>query len=313
MYIYLRKISAMLLTVFFVAVITFISFEIIPGDPVLARLGVDADEAQIQSLTEELGLDDPLLVRFSRWLTGVFTGDLGQSIRYSRPVSELINERIPVTLSLGGISLLLIISIGIPLGIISAKYGDRTPGILISLISQIGMAIPSFWSGIILMFVFGLVLKWFSPGGYTPWNVDPVEAFKSLLLPSIAIALPSIATVIRYTRNTVMEQMKNDYVKMAFSKGLKMNSVLYKHVLKNALVPIITVLGMITANILGGSIVIEQVFTLPGVGRLLINAISTRDLTLAQGMILYISFVIVIINFLIDIIYTIIDPRIKLN
>jgi peptide/nickel transport system permease protein len=309
----MRKIISMLITVFFVSVITFISFEIIPGDPVLSRLGVDADEAQIQSLTEELHLNDSMPVRFSRWFTGVFTGDLGTSIRYSRSVSELIGERIPVTLSLALISMTLIIVFGIPLGIISAKYGDRAPGITISLVSQIGMAIPSFWSGIILMFVFGLLLKWVSPGGYTPWHVNPGEAFKSLILPSIAIALPSVATVIRYTRNTVMEQMKHDYVRMAFSKGLRVNRVLFKHVLKNALIPIITVLGMITANILGGSIVIEQVFTLPGVGRLLINAISTRDLPLAQGMILYISFVIVIVNFLIDIIYTLIDPRVKLN
>lgn len=313
MYIYLRKLFAMLATVFLVSMITFITFEIIPGDPVLARLGVDADEAKIRALSEELGLDEPLSKRFFGWITGLFTGDLGQSIRYSRPVSELILDRLPVTLSLALISMALIVIIGVPLGILSARYGDRLPGILISVISQIGMAVPSFWTGIILMYIFGLTLRWVSPGGYTPWSVDPVEAFKSLLLPAVAIALPSIAAVIRYTRNTVMEQMKNDYVRLAFSKGLKMNAVLFRHVLKNALIPVITVLGMITANILGGSIVIEQVFTLPGVGRLLINAISVRDLPLVQGMVLYISLVIVVANFLIDIVYTLIDPRIKLR
>jgi len=312
-YIYLRKLFAMLATVFLVSMITFITFEIIPGDPVLARLGVDADEAQIRALSEELGLDEPLSKRFFGWITGLFTGDLGQSIRYSRPVSELIFDRLPVTLSLALISMVLIVIIGVPLGILSARYGDRLPGISISIVSQIGMAVPSFWTGIILMYIFGLTLRWVSPGGYTPWSVDPVEAFKSLLLPAVAIALPSIATVIRYTRNTVMEQMKNDYVRLAFSKGLKMNAVLFRHVLKNALIPVITVLGMITANILGGSIVIEQVFTLPGVGRLLINAISVRDLPLVQGMVLYISLVIVVTNFLIDIVYTLIDPRIKLR
>lgn len=313
MYIYLRKLFAMLATVFLVSMITFITFEIIPGDPVLARLGVDADEAQIRALSEELGLDEPLSKRFFGWIIGLFTGDLGQSIRYSRPVFELIFDRLPVTLSLALISMVLIVIIGVPLGILSARYGDRLPGISISIVSQIGMAVPSFWTGIILMYIFGLTLRWVSPGGYTPWSVDPVEAFKSLLLPAVAIALPSIATVIRYTRNTVMEQMKNDYVRLAFSKGLKMNAVLFRHVLKNALIPVITVLGMITANILGGSIVIEQVFTLPGVGRLLINAISVRDLPLVQGMVLYISLVIVVTNFLIDIVYTLIDPRIKLR
>ncbi|HQQ57358.1 MAG TPA: ABC transporter permease, partial [Mesotoga sp.] len=229
MYIYLRKLFAMLATVFLVSMITFITFEIIPGDPVLARLGVDADEAQIRALSEELGLDEPLYKRFFGWITGLFTGDLGQSIRYSRPVSELIFDRLPVTLSLALISMVLIVIIGVPLGILSARYGDRLPGISISIVSQIGMAVPSFWTGIILMYIFGLTLRWVSPGGYTPWSVDPVEAFKSLLLPAVAIALPSIATVIRYTRNTVMEQMKNDYVRLAFSKGLKMNAVLFRH------------------------------------------------------------------------------------
>jgi peptide/nickel transport system permease protein len=210
-------------------------------------------------------------------------------------------------------ALVLIVLIGIPLGIVSAKYGERLPGILITLISQIGMAIPSFWSGIILIYIFGIVLRWVSPGGFVPWSEDAYGAFKSLILPAIAIALPSIASIIRYTRNSIMDQMKNDYVQLALSKGLNLNSVLLRHVLKNALIPIITVLGMIAANILGGAIVIEQVFTLPGVGRLLINAITTRDLPLVQGMVLYIAFIIVVINFFIDVIYTVIDPRIRLG
>jgi len=163
------------------------------------------------------------------------------------------------------------------------------------------------------MLLFGLILGWVSPGGFIPWEESPLRALESLILPAIAIAMPSIAVVIRYTRGTVLEQMRKDYVRMAYSKGLKTNTVLVKHILRNALIPVITVLGMITANILGGSIIIEQVFTLPGIGRLLISAISTRDYPLAEGMILYLSFVIVIINFSIDIIYTVVDPRIKLK
>lgn len=313
MFVYLKKLFAMILTVLLVLLITFVTFEIIPGNPALSRLGVDAQESQYEALSAELGLDDPLGIRLSRWLKGLFTGDLGISMRYSVPVSELILDRLPVTISLAVMALALIILIGIPLGIVSAKYGERLPGVMITLISQIGMAIPSFWSGIILIYIFGILLRWVSPGGYVPWSEDAYGAFKSLILPAIAIALPSIASVIRYTRNSVMDQMKNDYVRLAMSKGMNLNSVLLRHVLKNALIPIITVLGMITANILGGSIVIEQVFTLPGVGRLLINAITTRDLPLVQGMVLYIAFIVVIINFFVDIIYTVIDPRIRLG
>jgi len=312
-FVYLRKLFAMILTVLLVSLITFVTFEIIPGNPALSRLGVDAQESQYEALSAELGLNDPLEIRLSRWLKGLFTGDLGISMRYSVPVSELILDRLPVTISLAVMSLVLIVLIGIPLGIVSAKYGERLPGILITLISQIGMAIPSFWSGIILIYIFGIVLRWVSPGGFVPWSEDAYGAFKSLILPAIAIALPSIASIIRYTRNSIMDQMKNDYVQLALSKGLNLNSVLLRHVLKNALIPIITVLGMIAANILGGAIVIEQVFTLPGVGRLLINAITTRDLPLVQGMVLYIAFIIVVINFFIDVIYTVIDPRIRLG
>lgn len=313
MFVYLKKLFAMILTVLLVSLITFVTFEIIPGSPALSRLGVDAEESQYEALSAELGLNDPLEIRLSRWLKGLFTGDLGISMRYSVPVSELILDRLPVTISLAVMALVLIVLIGIPLGIVSAKYGERLPGILITLISQIGMAIPSFWSGIILIYIFGIVLRWVSPGGFVPWSEDAYGAFKSLILPAIAIALPSIASIIRYTRNSIMDQMKSDYVQLALSKGLNLNSVLLRHVLKNALIPIITVLGMIAANILGGAIVIEQVFTLPGVGRLLINAITTRDLPLVQGMVLYIAFIIVVINFFIDVIYTVIDPRIRLG
>lgn len=313
MFVYLKKLFAMILTVLLVSLITFVTFEIIPGSPALSRLGVDAEESQYEALSAELGLNDPLEIRLSRWLKGLFTGDLGISMRYSVPVSELILDRLPVTISLAVMALVLIVLIGIPLGIVSAKYGEKLPGILITLISQIGMAIPSFWSGIILIYIFGIVLRWVSPGGFVPWSEDAYGAFKSLILPAIAIALPSIASIIRYTRNSIMDQMKSDYVQLALSKGLNLNSVLLRHVLKNALIPIITVLGMIAANILGGAIVIEQVFTLPGVGRLLINAITTRDLPLVQGMVLYIAFIIVVINFFIDVIYTVIDPRIRLG
>jgi peptide/nickel transport system permease protein len=207
--------------------------------------------------------------------------------------------------------MLLVVILGIPIGILSAKYDKKVSGFFINFITQVSMAIPSFWTGILLMYLFGLILNWITPGSYTPWSENAFEAFKSLILPSLAIAIPNIAVVVRYLRNTILEQKNQDYTRTALSKGAKPGYVLTRHILRNALIPVITVLGMITAKILAGSIIIEQVFSLPGLGRLLINAISTRDLPLVQGMILYFSVLIVLINFIIDIIYKLIDPRIK--
>lgn len=301
----------MVVTIFIVSLITFFAFQIIPGDPVLSKLGVDADQAQIDALTNELNLDQPVIRRYFSWLTGIFKGDLGNSIRYDREVGDMILSRLPVTFSLSIISMLLVIIFGIPIGILSAKYDKKASGFFINFLTQVSMAIPSFWTGILLMYLFGLILNWITPGAYTPWSENAFEAFKSLILPSLAIAIPNIAVIVRYLRNTILEQKNQDYTRTALSKGAKPGYVLTRHILRNALIPVVTVFGMIAAKILAGSIIIEQVFSLPGLGRLLINAISTRDLPLVQGMILYFSVLIVIINFLIDIIYKLIDPRIK--
>lgn len=301
----------MLITIFIVSLITFFAFQIIPGDPVLSKLGVDADEAQIEALRSELNLDQPVLRRYFSWVSGIFKGDMGNSIRYDREVGEMILTRLPVTLSLAVISMFLVIIFGIPIGVLSAKYDKKTSGFFINFFTQVSMAVPSFWTGILLMYLFGLILNWITPGAYTPWSENIFQAFKSLILPALAIAIPNIAVVVRYLRNTILEQKNQDYTRTALSKGARPGYVLIKHILRNALIPVITVLGMITAKILAGSIIIEQVFSLPGLGRLLINAISTRDLPLVQGMILYFSVLIVLINFLIDIIYKLVDPRIQ--
>jgi len=311
MYYYLRKFIAMFFTIIIVTLITFFSFEIIPGDPVLSKLGIDADEAQIASLRTELGLDMPIPVRYIKWVGNILKGDLGESVRFSLPVYDLIKTRLPVTFSLMIISILITLAVGIPLGIMSAKYNNRICGFFINFITQIFLAIPSFWVGIMLIMIFGVILKWFSPGGYVSWSENPAESIKSLILPSVAIALPNIAIVIRYLKNSVLEQMKKDYVRMAYSKGLNSFKVMKNHVIRNAVIPVITVLGMIISSVLAGSLIVEQVFTLPGIGRLLISAIGNRDLPLVEGMILYISFTVLFINFIIDILYKFIDPRIK--
>lgn len=313
MYYVLRKMIAIVFTLFIVSLITFSVFEIIPGDPIIAKLGIDADEAQIKALREELQLDLPLSVRYQNWISNALRGDLGESIRFDAPVSSLIRERLQVTFLLAILSLLITILIGIPLGIITAKYDNQISGIVISLASQLGMALPSFWLGLIMTYIFGLILMFFVPGKYIPISTDFFGALKYLFFPATALAIPKIAVIVRYLRTAVLEEKNQDYVRTAYSKGLTNNLVLYGHILRNALIPVLTIMGMIIADVLGGSLIIEQVFTIPGIGRLLIMAITNRDFPLVQGMVLYIAAIVVLINFVVDIFYHIIDPRISIK
>lgn len=309
----LRRIFTLSLTLLLVSIFTFLVFQVLPGDPALTILGVDAEEEQVAALREKLGLDQPLYIQFINWFNGVIHGDLGDSLRFSEPVWNLIQHRIPVTLTLGIMSLVITVIVAIPLGVIAARMKGKWLDYLISITTQFGMAIPSFWLGILLIMLFGLTFRIFSPGQYIPLEESIWGSIKSLILPSLAIAIPQIAVVIRYLRTTVIEQLALDYVRTGRSKGLKERVILYKHVLKNALIPVVTILGMIFADVLAGSLIIEQVFALPGLGRLLVSSISYRDFPLIQGMILYISFIVVAINFIVDILYRMLDPRIRLE
>ncbi|MBF8982072.1 ABC transporter permease [Lutibacter sp. B2] len=309
----LRRGCTLIITLLFVSMITFVLFQLIPGDPALAILGLDAEEGQIQELHAQLGLELPMHMRYIHWMSNVLKGDFGASIRFSRPVVDLIYSRLPVTLSLAIMSIGIAIIVAIPLGILAVRSHNKGSDYLISIITQLGMAIPSFWLGIIFILIFGLKLGWFIPGRYIPWNESMIGAFKSLLFPSLAMSIPVIAVIIRYLRTSLLEQMKLDYVRTAYSKGFSKKLVVYRHVLKNALIPVITVIGMMVASVLGGSLVIEQVFALPGLGRLLVASIKYRDIFLIQGIVMYIASVVIGINFIIDILYKSLDPRIQIK
>ncbi|MBH5316976.1 ABC transporter permease [Paenibacillus sp. GSMTC-2017] len=309
----LRRLGTLLLTVVFVILLTFFAFRIIPGNPALAILGTEASEEQIEALLAKLGANQPLYEQFFHWLQDLAIFELGESLRYSQPVLELIADRIPVTVSLAFMSFGLTIVIAIPLGITAARARGKFIDLVISIGTQLGLAIPSFWSGIMLILVFGLALKWFSISNFVPWSEDPWLAFKSLLLPSIAIAIPQVAIIVRYLRTTMLEQLNLDYVRTAYSKGLSDFTIYFRHVLKNALIPVITVAGMNFGEIVAGSLVIEQVFTLPGLGRLLITAIGNRDYPLVQGIVLIVAFAVVLINFVVDLSYRWLDPKIRLK
>lgn len=321
---FIKKLITLIMTLFLVSVAAFLAFQIIPGDVVTSILGTEATPEREEQLREELGLDKPPVVRYFSWAGGVLRGDLGRSYRYSKnmnemmPVSELIGDKLPVTLWLAALSLVLIVLVSIPLGVLwarSASSGNSGAGhfldAALGVLTQATMAVPSFFLGILVTYLFGILLKLFAPGGYISYQEDFMGFLGYLLFPALSIALPKIAMTARFLRNSMLTELQSDYVRTAYSKGCTRRRVLYGHVLRNAMMPVVTFLGMIIAEIVAGSIVIEQVFGLPGIGRLLISSINTRDFPVVEILILYITFVVIFVYFLVDILYRVIDPRIS--
>jgi peptide/nickel transport system permease protein len=313
MFYLLRRFILLLITVVLVSIITFAVFQILPGDPVRTMLGTEADPTQIENLRSELGLDRPLYEQYVDWVKGLLTGELGDSIRFSMPVKDLLLARLPVTISLAAITLFIVCFISLPLGMFAARRQNQLSDLTLSTATQIGMAIPSFWLGMILILYIGLNIEFFKISGYIPWTTSIAGALSTLILPALTIAIPQIAVNFRYVRTAILEQVRMDYVRTIRSKGIVERIVMYKHVLKNAMIPILTVFGLITAEIVAGTIIVEQVFSLPGVGQLLITAINNRDFPLVQGIVMYITVAVVTINFIVDILYTVLDPRIRLR
>ncbi|WP_413368143.1 ABC transporter permease [Lysinibacillus sp. 3P01SB] len=309
----LRRFILLIITVVLVSIITFGVFQVLPGDPVRTMLGTEADPTQIENLRSELGLDRPLHEQYLDWMKGLLTGELGDSIRFSMPVKDLLLARLPVTISLAAITLLFVCLISLPLGMFAARRQNQLSDLTLSTATQIGMAIPSFWLGMILILYIGLNIEFFKISGYIPWTTSIAGALSTLILPALTIAIPQIAVNFRYVRTAILEQVRMDYVRTIRSKGIVERIVMHKHVLKNAMIPILTVFGLITAEIVAGTIIVEQVFSLPGVGQLLITAINNRDFPLVQGIVMYITVAVVAINFIVDILYTVLDPRIRLR
>lgn len=310
---YVRKTAGFLVTLLLVSLVTFAVFQILPGDPATVILGVDADPVQVEQLRVAIGADKPIWERFFTWITGALRGDLGMSYQYRQPVTDLISGGLSVTVALALFSLLLTAGIGIPTGLWLARHGKKTYAAPITFLSQLGLSVPAFCMSIVLIEIFSVHLKWLPSLGYTPWTSSPIQCLQSLLLPSLAIAFSSSAVLIRYVRTSVVRQEGEDYVRTARSKGVSSHKVLWGHVLRNSLIPVLTIFGMIVTDVLGGSIIIENVFSLPGIGRLVATAISTRDLPLIQGLVLYLAGIVVVCNFGVDLLYSVIDPRIRLK
>lgn len=306
-----KKIGMLVLALLGISLLVFLAFSIIPGDAALSALGVDAEEEAIEALREELGMNQPIMIRYLQWLKGALCGDFGQSLRYHLPVSELVAARLPVTFVLALYSFLMILIVSFPLGLLGTKKERGALDSGITVLTQVGMAIPPFFLGILLSYVFGVLLRWFQVGGYISYQEDMGAFLRFLILPAVAIAVPKISMLTRFIRNSVMAQKRMDYVRTARSKGNSERKVLLNHVLINAIMPTVTMLAMMVAEILAGSIVIEQVFNIPGVGRLLIMSISNRDYPVVQAIVVYIALIVVVMNTVADLLYRRLDPRLK--
>lgn len=309
----IKKVISMIITLVVVSLCVFLAFSIIPGDPALKKLGTEASPELIAQTREQMGLNDPVIVRYFRWFGAFLQGDMGKSYNYSVPVAGMILNKIPITLTMAIMSFLLTIVVSIPMGIITAKHEGGILDRVVTVVNQVIMAVPPFFSGILITFIFGMIFKLFKPGGFISYSEDFAGFVGYLIFPSIAVALPKIAMTVKMLRGSVIDEAKKDYTRTAYSRGNNTNDVLYRHVLKNALIPVITFLGMLLADMIAGSIVIEQVFGIPGISRILLTSISNRDYPVVEAIIMGIAMIVIVTNLLVDIIYRIVDPRIGIE
>lgn len=307
----LRRAAALAATLFFVSILVFVVIRVLPGDPALIIMGTEASPEAAARLREAMGLNRPLPVQYAEWIGGALRGDLGRSIQYDVPVGALILSRLPVTVPLTLMAAFLMALAAIPLGIFAATRHRRWGDYLTMILSQLGIAVPSFWAGLLLILLFSVRLGWVQAGGFDGWGQGVWPALRSLLLPAIALGLFQFAVLARTTRSAILEVLREEYVKTARAKGLAEPTVLVKHTFRNAMIPVVTVVGIQLGQLLAGSIILETVFYLPGLGRLALGAINARDLPVVQGVVLFVASTIVVINVLVDILYGFLDPRIR--
>ena len=308
-----KRIAMLLLTMVIVSLLAFVAFDLISGDPATAMLGTEATPEKVAALREQLGLNRPLMVRYGEWLLGFFTGDLGVSYSYRQPVWDLIAPKVLVTLCLSGLTFVLIVAVSIPLGLRSARSSGGILGGVRTLVNQLCMAVPPFFTGILLSWLFSTLLRWFVHGQFPGLDKDLGGSLKYLFFAALALAIPRIAMTVRMLRSTVQGEMRKDYVRTAISRGNDRGGVLYRHVLKNALVPVVTFLAQTMAEIVASSIVVEQVFAIPGLGRMLVSSIANRDYPTVQAIVVILAFWVVLAGTVADLLNQRIDPRLRLG
>jgi len=308
---FLKRLMALVLTLVVASGVIFLCLEIVPGDPALYMLGLNAQEDTLAALRAELGLDMGPLARYWAWVSGMVVGDFGISYTYRTPVAEMVAERLKVSLPLAVYALTLSTAIAFPAGIWAASRRGRGADIAVMGVTQLGVAIPNFWFAMLMVLVFAIQLRWFNAGGFAGWEAGVGAALKSLTLPAIALALPQASILARVMRSALLESLNEDYVRTARAKGLSRGQALWRHALRNALIPVLTIIGLQFAFLMAGAIIIESVFYLPGLGRLVFQAISARDLIVVESVVMLLVFAVVVVNFLVDIAYAIVDPRLR--
>lgn len=312
---FLKRFLTLIATLIGASVVVFLVLEILPGNAAQTLMGPDAAPEAIAALTSKLGLDQPAGVRYWQWVSGFVVGDMGDSYAYSSPVSDLVLERLVLTVPLALMAMALTTVLALTAGVYAAARHNKVGDVGMMGLAQIGIAIPNFWFAILLILLFSVKLQWFSAGGFPGWTKaaggSPLEAIKALLLPAVALAVVQAAILARITRSAVLEVLREDFVRTARAKGLSQRATLWGHVLRNAMIPVITVMGLQFANLLAGTIVVENVFYLPGLGRLIFQSIANRDVIVVRNCVMLLATMVVTVNFVVDILYAVIDPRVK--
>lgn len=307
----LRRTAGFVVTLFIGAVVIFALMDLLPGDPARFILGINASPEAVAALRAQMGLNDPAIVRFGDWIFGMLRGDFGMSQTQKVPVASLIAERMLVTLPLTLFAMVLSIVVGLPLGIIAGRHRGKPLDTALMVLAQTGVAVPNFWFGMLLALLFAVTLRWLPPGGFTPWDENAWASLRGLILPGLALALPQAAILARVMRTALVEASNQDYIRTARAKGMTFGEALWRHGVRNALLPVLTILGLQFAFLIAGTIIVENVFYLPGLGRLIFTAISERDLVLVRSVTIILVLVVSFTMLLVDIAYGLVDPRLR--
>ncbi len=310
---FLTRLTSLILTLLAASVVVFFVLEVVPGDVASVMLGMNATQEALATLRDQLGLNAPLAVRYLSWIAGFFTGDLGVSHTYRVPISDLIGQRLVVSLPLALYALALSTFIAIPIGLIAATRAGKSADTGIMAATQLGIAVPNFWFAMFLVLIFAINLRWFPSGGFSGWDQGVLAGLKSLTLPAAALAVQQASIMARVTRSATLETLHQDYIRTARAKGLTRRQTVLRHALRNAMIPVLTILGLQFSFLLAGAIIIENVFFLPGLGRLIFQAITQNDLIVVRSVVMLLVFAIVLVNFIVDIAYAAVDPRLRLR
>lgn len=307
----LKRLLSLSLSLLVASIVIFLAIEVVPGDPASYMLGLNAQADTIAALREELGLNVSLFQRYVNWVSGMLTGNFGTSYTYRTPVVEMIGARIWISLPLALYALLLSMLIAFPAGILAASKRGSVADTLVMGITQLGVAIPNFWFAMLMVLVFAINLRWFSAGGFPGWDSGFWVAMKALTLPAVSLALPQASILARVMRSALLDTLGEDFVRSARAKGLNRRQALWRHALRNAMIPVLTIIGLQFSFLLAGAIIIENVFFLPGLGRLVFQSISQRDLIVVESVVMLLVFAVVVVNFTVDIAYALVDPRLR--